>query len=193
MGNVEEVTKVAETAVSSWLSRFWDGVQRKWHQEAMTLINSEANLLKLEATAFKGEANLATYSFKLAGKDFNLQEFLKERSAEREAQQTIDGIKSSITGLKERIEHLETFVRQDVLRSLNWLHNQVHEDRTIHIKRAATEAARANHRLDALRTQVSRSAPQQQAHIGNTRSFSETAERINQLEARINSLAQALG
>lgn len=193
MGKCDEASKCAEAAVSSWLSRFWKGIEKQWHQEAMTLINSEANALKLEATAFKGEANLATYSFKLAGKDFNLQEFLKERSAEREAQQTIDGIKLSIARLKERVEHLETFVRQDVLRSLNWLNNQVHEDRTIHIKRAATEAARANRRLDALRTQVSRSAPQEQAHIGNPRSFSETAERITQLEARINSLAQALG
>ncbi|ADI03349.1 hypothetical protein SBI_00228 [Streptomyces bingchenggensis BCW-1] len=189
----EEATKVAVAVVASWLDRYWAGFQKKLHQEAMTLINSEANALKLEATAFKGEANLATYSFKVAGKDINLLELFQERRAEREAQQTIDGIKSSIAELKERVDHLHDFVKQDVESPLKQLHSHVHQALTERINQAVNQAHRANSRLDALRTQVSRSAPQQQAHIGNTRSFSEAAERINHLEARIDSLAQALG
>ncbi|MEU1662102.1 hypothetical protein ABZ547_00600 [Streptomyces sparsogenes] len=179
LGTVQDLRKTLDKQLQEWK------VEHAAVKKAIAGLNTEANLLK-------GEANVASYSFKLAGKDFNLQEFLTERRAEREAQQTINDIKSSIAELKERLDRLHRFVGQGVVRPLNELHGQVRELPS-RINRAANQATRANDRLDALRAQVSRSAPQQQAHIGNTRSFSETAERINHLEARINSLAQALG
>ncbi|MFE6774843.1 hypothetical protein [Streptomyces sp. NPDC057702] len=65
------------------------------------------------------------------------------------------------------------------------------------LKRAAAdamvEARRANTRLDAIRGQLGGSTPAQQANIGNTGSFTETAAQINRLEGRLNSLVQALG
>ncbi|WAP59826.1 hypothetical protein [Streptomyces sp. S465] len=141
--------------------------------------------VKGETSGIKTEAVGASLGFKLFNAEktvFDLQEILDKRrgldpdSLKREIA-TVRGVAERATRIAEQATVTLRNTRQSLGRVTG---------------RALGQATRANRRLDALRTEIRRSAPQQQAHIGNTRSFSEAAERINRLEQRISSLTRAL-